>query len=236
MANTQTIPTTLAATLNKLEQEYFFRRCNKEASSKNYIDSNTWRGFHSLPKTPYVPSDALRSAFDFLSKRLEAFLQKTPNITRAGFDAFHKNEVEALYEFLCTYRSGIVVQPRSTGGFHGFAYGSYCKVLNLAHTHWCFRRRPNKRDVHYPPAAHPELCNCIHVPLDSKVLGGVEALIAVGELPYFSIPRGGMGCVKSYSEYIAIQNYLRTEADTIKSTNFLGSTLSPLAFEGFYTP
>lgn len=206
----------------------------RRSIGKNYIASNTWRAFRSIPKTDNVPSEALRSAFDFLSNRLERFLQKSSSLTRPCFDAFHENEVEALYDFLNTYRSGIVVQPRAEGSFHDCAYNAYCKVLNLAHTHWCFRRRPNKLEVQYPPLDYPAIRHCLHVPLDTKVLAGVGSMIDSGELPCFSIPRGGMGSVRTQSEYVAIQDYLRGEADNIKSTNFPGSTVSPLAFEGFW--
>jgi hypothetical protein len=43
-----------------------------------------------------------------------------------------------------------------------------------------------------------------------------------------------MGSVRTQSEYVAIQNSLREEADNTKSSNFSDSTVSPLAFEGFW--
>ncbi len=140
-----------------------------------------------------------------------------------------------LYMNFCVNIAPTLSFRRAQGRFHGFAYGSYCKVLNLAHTHWCFRRRPNKLDIQYPPASNPQLRHSLHVPLDEKVLGGVGSLIDNGELPHFVMPRGGMGSVKTRDDYIAIQNYLRDEADKIKSTNFPGSNVSPLSFEGFWT-
>jgi hypothetical protein len=233
---TATIPTTktVAAKLNELERDYFFQRTNKVASGNSYISSNTWRAFSAVPKTDNVPSEALRAAFDFLSGRFEAFLQTSSNITRPSFDAFHETEVEALYHYLRTYRAGVIVQPRAKGSFHGSAYNAYCKVLNLAHTHWCFRRRPGGQVVQYLPTEYPQLRYCLHVPLDTKVLTGVGSMIDSGALPFFGIPRGGMGSVRTRNEYVAIQTYLRSEADKVQSTNFPGTTVSPLAFEGFW--
>jgi hypothetical protein len=168
-----------------------------------------------------------------LPPSLERFLQQTPNLTRQAFDAFHGKQVDELYDLLQTARAGLVVHPATEGDFHGRAYNPYAKVVNLAHTHWCFRPQPNGM-IKYPSQSFPELRRCLHVPLDEQVLDRVRELIAGGYLPPFAIPRGGMGCVKSKQEYLGIQNYLRREADKIDSKTFRDGKVSPLAFEGFW--
>jgi hypothetical protein len=226
---------TIADRLNQLEKYYFFQRTTGEASASGYVDANTWRGFRSTPNTSGAGAQALQGAFHMLARSLERFLQQTANLTRQAFDAFHEKQVDELYDLLQTARAGMAVHPVAEGDFHGRAYNPYAKVVNLAHTHWCFRPQPNGL-IQYPPQSFPELRRCLHVPLDVQVLDGVRELITGGSLPRFAIPRGGMGCVKSKQEYLDIQNYLRREADKIDSKTFRrGSKVSPLAFEGFWT-
>jgi hypothetical protein len=230
--------TQIGEELNLLEKYYFFERATGEATPAGYIDSNTWRGFLSIPKMEGVPSAALKSAFTFLTDRLKPFVNATADLshlTREAFDSFHIGEVEELYRFLRTCTRGARVQPRAEGEFHGLAYNSYCKVVNLAHTHWCFRRVL----CQYQTAYAFRLRHCLHVPLDMKVLNGVHGMITRGILrdPGILIPHGqcaGMGSVKSKKHYQDIQDFLRCEADKIASASFRGSKVSPLAFEGFW--
>lgn len=224
--------------LNRLEKYYFFERRTGDGTPEGYIDSNTWRGFHSVPRRKDVPSTALKNAFTFLADRLKPFVNATPDLahlTREAFDSFHVGEVEELYRFLRTCTRGTVVEARAKGAFHALAYNPYCKVVNLVHTHWCFRRA----FCQYPTAYAFRLRSCLHVPLDEKVLNGLQSMIA-GDLlpdPGVPIPHGqsaGMGSVRSKGHYQDIQNFLRREADKVTSKSFAGCTVSPLAFEGFW--
>jgi hypothetical protein len=178
----------------------------------------------------------LVSAFDFLVGRFERFFKKTQSLDRVRFDAFHREETKALYQYSKSFHSGIIVHPAASGSFYGYAYNSFAKVLNLAYTHWCFRTNPLSKKIQYEPALHPELLFCLHIPLDNKVLERIKNLSSDGCIPNLSvhIPNGGMGSIKSKEHYYQIQNYLRAVADNVPSKNFLGKTVSPLAFEALW--
>ena len=136
------VPMSLADQLNQLERYFFFQRDIGEASGRGYIASNTWRGFRSEPKTARAISTSLTSAFDFLTPPFDSFIQDHGDLSRSTFDAFHAQQVDDLYAYLQTPRSGAVVFAGAEGDFHGRAYNPYAKIVNLAHTHWCFRRNP----------------------------------------------------------------------------------------------
>src|SRR6266404_6069519 len=152
---------TTADRLNQLERYWFFQRTSGEASASGYIGSNTWKGFCSIPKIASAPSEALKNAFNMLAGSLKQFLGRTPNLTRQVFDVYHEKQVEELFDLLQTARAGVVVQARADGNFHERAYNSYAKVVNLAHSHWCFRPQPNGRIEKDPPASFPDLRRCL---------------------------------------------------------------------------
>jgi len=226
----------LAKQLNEMEYAYFFDRRTGEASARGYIDGKTWRGWRASPKEEGAVKEALIAAFDFLTPRFESFLKDTHALTRSQFDAFHDHEIEALHHYARSYHRSVEVGPAAKGECHGHAYNSYAKVLNLAHTHWCFRPDPRLKRIRYDPSRNPRLLQCVHVPLDTKVCKGIRRLLSEGLLPSCSvrIPSDGMGSIRSREHYQEVQNYLRAIVDKVTSTNFSNSTVSPLAFEAFW--
>ena len=228
--------TNISDMFNEMERFYFFERRTGEASGAGYIAANTWRGWRASPRIRGAVSGALVAAFPFLTDRFEGFLHKTPSINRSLFDAFHACEIKALYDFLQSYCRNTNIHPAAIGSYNGYAYNSYAKILNLAYTHWCFRPQQRSNQIQYDPTQNSELLRCLHVPLDKKVHGGVNELQRKRILPPsdVQIPTGGMGAVRSVECYVKIQNYLRGVVDQIPSNNFLGNTVSPLAFDAFW--
>lgn len=226
----------IANRLNKMERTYFFERMTGEASGSGYIASNTWRGWRASPRIDGAVKDALVAAFDFLIDRFERFLRSAIPLNRSLFDKFHEGEIDALYQFERSYHQEIIIHPDAVGDFKGYAYNSYAKIINLAHTHWCFRPQPFSKKIKYNPIDSHELRHSLHVPLDTKVFAGINNLRSTGLLIKSSvrIPKGGMGAVKSKEHYCQIQNYLRSVADQVPSANFNGNTVSPLAFEALW--
>ena len=227
----------LSQLLNRMERSYFFERSIGEASGTGYIAGSTLRGWRSSPKTPNAPKRVLVAAFSFLVPRFEAFITNNPQLDRSSFDAFHSQEVDALFNFIQSFNPNVRVCPASKGSYNGYAYNVYAKVVDLTYTHWCFRRQPNSVLVDYPPAKYPYLLECLHVPLDGKVLSGIIQASHKGILPWprITIPSGEMGSIKSKRQYDDIQNYLRSLTDQVMSENFNGQKVSPLAFEAFWS-
>lgn len=230
----------LGNVLRDLEHQFFFARTRGEATPEGFIAWNTWIGWRAIPETDGVPKQALQSSFDHLTQRLQEFLKTTIPLTCEAFDRYHESQVESLREFLESYRHGVSVRPKSAGEFHGCSYGAYAKIVNLAYTHWCFLPRRNKDMAtrRFDPASRPDLRKCLHVPLDSKVLMGIQGLIDRGDFPSERIPipegKAGMGLISSRRQYMDIQLGTRAVVSEISSRSFKGHLVSPLAFEGFW--
>src|SRR5262249_37356162 len=107
----------------------------------------------------------------------------------------------------------------------------------LAFTHWCFRLDPKTRVIRYQLSDPHRLRHCLHVPLDSKVFDGVRSMRLGGLIKnkFVPIPTGGMGSIREKKDYLVFQKYLRGEADEVGSTNYPGTKVSPLAFDGFWS-
>jgi len=228
----------LAETLNKMERRFFFERRTGRASRTDYIGGNTWRGWRASPKIEDAVVRALVAAFDVFVARFQDFYKQNGPVTRKVFDAFHAGEVEFLFEFTKKHHRAAQVHPASAGDCHGYAYNSYAKVLNLIYTHWFFRLVPNSRPpkVNYAATDYPDLVFCCHVPLDTQIHTGLRDFISRGliQKPSVEMPNAGMGSVRSKEHYYALQEYLRSIADSIQSSNFPGRPVSPLAFEAFW--
>jgi hypothetical protein len=223
--------------LNAMEHEWFFKRTTGVASGNGYIASNTWRAYRATPKEEDAPSRALKRAFVPLADRFDLFVREPGPLVRDRFDRFHEREMEWLFEFLQTSDRRCTVQPAAAGEFHGYAYNSVAKVLDLAYSHWCFRRPPDSNRCKYDPTMHPEIRLCLHVPLDTQVLSGINEMVKNGMLTReMSVPRGGMGAVRSIEEYRRIQEDLRSVVDRFESTNFASCKVAPIAFDGFWAP
>lgn len=228
-----------ASYLNKLEHLFFCERTAGFASGSGYIDQSTLRAWRCEPKQAGWIKHRMVVAFEHLGKSLEAFLKANPAPDRDRFDAFHDGLVKELYEFLSSTRQRPVVHPSVEGNFHGYAYNVYAKVVDLAYTHWCFRPPHSSNSaVRYPPSEFPALRHVLHVPLDGKVVAELHGLWDKGTLPQpqFSTPPrgGGMGSIRSRDQYNDLQSYFRANSDPIRSTNFPGHSVSPLAFDGLW--
>lgn len=198
---------TLSSILSELERDFFFRRTTGRASPEGYIASNTWRGWTSTNGIDGAVRDALYAAFDQIKRHFDDFYAAHPSFTRDEYDTFHSTEVESLHNFLNRFHRHSKVFPRANGDFNNHAYNAYAKIVNLGHTHWCFRDRPGLSTCKYDPQKHPILRKSLHVPLDLKVLKGIRVLINEGLLHKsdIDVPSGAMGAVKSLSGYLQIQ-------------------------------
>jgi hypothetical protein len=228
----------LANQLRDLEHQFFFAPRAGEATPEGFIAGNTWRGWRSTPKEDGVIKEALQHSFDHLTPRFQGFLHDTRPLTCESFDRFHESQVESLREFLESFRQGISIHPAAAGEFYRHSYGAYAKIVNLAYTHWCFLPRRNKAPRRFDPESQPDLRKCLHVPLDEKVLEGIQGLIDRGDFSAQRIPlpkgKAGMGLVTSRQQYMDIQLGMRAVVSDISSKSFKGHSVSPLAFEGFW--
>lgn len=218
--------------LNALERKFFFERTVGEATPNGYIDRNTVRGWRAAASRPGEMLKFFRAHFDVIIQEIVEFCQDHPAPDRESFDAFHRKQVLRLYE-RCNERG---FRPAAYGDFNGHPYNGYAKVIDLACTHYCFRRHPHGQKPEINESAIPGLRQSIHVPLDSNTLDFLRAYLkfpgAIGDSGLI-IPKGGMGSVRNEALYSDIQAIIRKNVDRFQSVNFQGHSISPLAFETY---
>ena len=124
--------------------------------------------------------------------------------------------------------------PAANGEYYGRAYNSYAKVVDLANKHWfCKVFLSTKKNTKYANRL-AAVRNALHVPIDIQVLNGIRDLLARNEQPPIDLPKGGMGTVKTFEKYTALQQAFRGLVDPVPSDRFPGETVAPLVIDSYW--
>jgi hypothetical protein len=195
-----------------------------------FIGGDTLRAFRPKP----LPGSVIRPLFTTFGLRLDAFIKAHPSPSQSAFDAFHAEEVLAFHAAVTA--SGVWSDGKNGDLPDGSSYNVYAKVLNLIHTHWCHRPAPG-----FPKGRHPlggPIDQCLHVPIDSRVAGGVKPLIIARDLPPITAPMFSprahkmsawiaMASIRTKADYDAFVSYFRAVSGSVGLT-------AVEAFEGFW--
>lgn len=207
-----------------------------------WIGGSTLRAFTKIDTSNGLkPKEVIRPLFVDFGESLDNFIRTNPRINREDFrkdfDKFHEREVIRFQKMI----KDLGIKSRARGGEENdfdddSSYNAFAKVLNLIHTHWCHREGPKG----FRKGRHPigsGIDECLHVPIDKRVIDKLKPHVIIGNLPSIPAPMFGnskwpstlesMGDIREKVDYVEFQKYFREIADEIG--------LSPVeAFEGFW--